>query len=195
MPPLETSPLPFRGRAEAARHRDLPPGPVLISPYDPKWPLLSTRQKAKVREALGERALLIEHVGSTAVPGLAARPCVDLLLAVADPDDEPAYLPDLEHAGYRVAADRDGPFGHRVLEGLDVNLNLHVLGEGDPEIERILAFRDRLAADEDTRERYRALKDGLAERTWERVDDYIRAKSAFVDAVLAETGAPQRSPS
>ena len=101
MSPLEASPLPSRGAPRTGtspESRNLVNGRVHISEYDAKWPYLFKRESEKVRAALGDRVLLFEHVGSTAVPGMAAKPCVDLLLVVADPADEPAYLADLEAA-------------------------------------------------------------------------------------------------
>ncbi|HEX5548130.1 MAG TPA: GrpB family protein, partial [Ktedonobacterales bacterium] len=75
-------------------------GTVLIVDYDPDWPRQFAVEAAKMRAALGERALLLEHVGSTSTPGLAAKPILDILLVVADSADEPTYVPDLERAGY-----------------------------------------------------------------------------------------------
>src|SRR6478672_7065640 len=75
-------------------------GEVTLAEYDPAWPGMYDREEARIRGALGARALLVEHIGSTAVPGLAAKPIIDILLAVADVSDEDAYLPDLEAAGY-----------------------------------------------------------------------------------------------
>ena len=73
--------------------------PVTLADYDPDWPVLFTRETARIRAALGGRAVQIEHVGSTSVPGLAAKPIIDILLAVPDSSDEQAYVPALERAG------------------------------------------------------------------------------------------------
>ncbi|HEY1354508.1 MAG TPA: GrpB family protein [Ktedonobacteraceae bacterium] len=75
-------------------------GPILLVDYDPAWPGLFAREARRVQEALGERILLLEHVGSTSVPELAAKPRIDMLLVVADSADEQAYVPVLEAAGY-----------------------------------------------------------------------------------------------
>ncbi|WP_436886098.1 GrpB family protein [Nocardiopsis dassonvillei] len=193
MSPLEASPLPSRGEMRvdsSPEHRNLVNGRVHISNYDPKWPYLFEREAERVRGALGDRVLLFEHVGSTAVPGLPAKPCVDLLLVVADSADEPAYLPDLYAAGYVLVIREPDWYEHRVFKGPDVNLNLHVFSEGCAEIERMRLFRDHLIANADARERYVAVKRGLAERTWERIQDYADAKSAVVREILAEAGAP-----
>ncbi|WP_159943564.1 MULTISPECIES: GrpB family protein [unclassified Nocardiopsis] len=189
MSPVEASPLPSRGEprtGSAPGFRNLVNGRVRLSEYDPKWPYLFEREAARVRAALGDRVLLFEHVGSTAVPGLAAKPCVDLLLVVADSADEPAYLPDLEAAGYFLAAREPDWYGLRVLQGSEINLNMHVFSEDCPEAERMRRLRDHLTADADARERYAAVKRELAERTWDSIRDYALAKSAIVEQLLAE---------
>src|SRR6266542_609945 len=71
-------------------------GPIELADYDPAWPALLARGAARIRAALGERALRIEHTGSTSVPGLAAKPIIDMLLVMADSADEGTYVPDLE---------------------------------------------------------------------------------------------------
>jgi GrpB-like predicted nucleotidyltransferase (UPF0157 family) len=88
--------------------------------------------------------VLLEHVGSTSVPGLAAKPIIDILLIVPDSSDEPAWLPDLEAAGYVLVIREPDWYQHRCLKGPDTNVNLHVYSPGCPEIERYLIFRDRL---------------------------------------------------
>lgn len=189
MSPLEASPLPSRGAprtGSSPESRNLVNGRVHISPYDAKWPYLFKRESEKVRYALGDRVLLFEHIGSTAVPGMAAKPCVDLLLIVADSADEPSYLPDLQRAGYSLVITEPDWYEHRVLKGPDINLNLHVFGEGCEEAERMRLFRDHLMTDADARERYTAVKHQLAERTWTRIQDYADAKTPIVEEILAE---------
>ncbi|WP_047869203.1 GrpB family protein [Nocardiopsis sp. RV163] len=192
MSPLEASPLPSRGEPRAGiapEFRNLVNGRVRLSEYDPKWPYLFRREDGRIRAALGDRVLLFEHVGSTAVPGLAAKPCVDLLLLVADSSDEAAYLPDLEAAGYPLVIREPDWYEHRVFKGSEVNLNLHVFSRGCEEAERMRRFRDHLIADADARERYTAVKRELAERTWDRIQDYADAKSDIVRRLLAEAEA------
>ncbi|WP_026119015.1 GrpB family protein [Nocardiopsis ganjiahuensis] len=189
MSPLETPSLPSRGDKRVGpdpQSRNLVNGRVLISEPDPKWPYLFRQEDARIRGALGDRVLALEHVGSTAVPGLAAKPCVDLLLVVADSADEPAYLPALEAAGYTLVISEPDWFEHRVLKGPNINLNLHVFTEGCSEIDRMRLFRDYLTANTEARERYTAVKRELSERTWERIQDYADAKTGIVTALLAE---------
>jgi len=190
MPPLESPSLPSRGapRAETEpEFRSLVDGRVRLIEHDPKWPYLFEREARKIRAALGDRVLLLEHVGSTAVPGLIAKPCVDILLVVADSADEPAYSPDLESAGYFLVIREPEWYEHRVYKGTEIHLNLHVFGQGSEEAERMLRFRDHLRADDKARERYAAAKRELAERTWEQIQDYADAKDDIVGELLAET--------
>ena len=119
-------------------------GPIVLAEYDPRWPRLFEREAARIRSILGERAMRLEHVGSTSVPGLAAKPIIDLLLVVADSSDEPSYVPPLEAAGYVLRIREPDWHEHRVLKGPDTDINLHVFSPGSPEIHRTLAFRDRL---------------------------------------------------
>ncbi|WP_052745688.1 GrpB family protein [Allosalinactinospora lopnorensis] len=183
------SPLPSRagGRSEPAGDEHSG-GWVHLVDYDPKWPYLFQREAERIREFLGGKALRVEHVGSTAVPGLVAKPCVDVLLVVADAANEDAYLPSLEQAGYTLHIREPGWHEHRVFKGPDVNMNLHVFSDGSVEVDRMLRFRDRLRADSDDRGLYAQAKRALVEKKWERVQDYTDAKSGIVEEIIARTG-------
>ncbi|GHD34928.1 GrpB family protein [Nocardiopsis kunsanensis] len=185
----EPTELPTRGQSRPAPgswSEHLVDGRIRLVESDPKWPYFFEREARRIRERLQERVLLLEHVGSTSVPGLVAKPCVDLLLCVADPADESAYVPDLEAAGYSVALREPEWYGHRVLKGTEINLNLHVFAHGCQEAERMLLLRDHLRADADARSRYAAVKKELTEHTWDRVQDYADAKSEVVEELLTE---------
>ena len=160
-------------------------GAVLIVDYDPEWPRQFAVEAARIRAALGERALLLEHVGSTSVPGLAAKPILDILLAVPDSADESSYVPDLERAGYVLRTREPEWFQHRVLKGVEPAVNLHVFSPGCPEAERMLLMRDWLRTHEDDRALYETTKRELAQRTWKYVQNYADAKTAVVEAILA----------
>jgi GrpB-like predicted nucleotidyltransferase (UPF0157 family) len=159
-------------------------GRVVLQEYDPRWPEQFAREEKRIREALGERVLRVEHVGSTSVPGLVAKPLIDILLVVDDPGDEPAYVPALEAAGYRLRIREPDWHQHRLLKGPDVDVNLHVFGPGSPEVERMVRFRDHLRADRADRELYAATKRSLAERRWRHVQNYADAKTEVVEAIL-----------
>lgn len=158
---------------------------VLIVDYDPEWPRQFAVEAAKIRARLGERALVLEHAGSTSVPGLAAKPILDILLVVADSADEPTYVPDLERAGYVLRTREPEWFEHRVLKGVDPAVNLHVFSPGCPETERMLLMRDWLRTHDDDRELYESTKRELAQRTWKYVQNYADAKTEVVEAILA----------
>src|SRR5262245_26198257 len=119
-------------------------GRILIVDYNPQWPELFKREADRIRAVLGDRALRIEHTGSTAVPGLAAKPIIDVLLVVSDSGVEDSYVPALEAAGYVLRIRENDWFKHRMFKGPDTEINLHVFSLGCPEIDRMLMFRDWL---------------------------------------------------
>lgn len=163
--------------------------PIELADYDPAWPELYEQEAEKIRAALGGRVLVLEHAGSTSVPGLAAKPIIDIVLAVLDSADESAYVPPLEQAGYVLTIREPDWHEHRLLKGTDPTVNLHVFSQGSPEVERMLVFRDRLRVDEAERMLYERTKRELAERTWTYVQDYADAKTQVVEEILARAGA------
>jgi GrpB-like predicted nucleotidyltransferase (UPF0157 family) len=162
--------------------------PITLVAYDPDWPRLFAREADRIRSALGGQAVRIEHVGSTSVPGLTAKPIVDILLVVPDPADEPSYVPQLEAAGYVLRIREPEWFEHRMFRGPDTPINLHVFGPDAAEAERLLRFRDRLRNDDGARDHYASTKRELAQRTWRHVQDYADAKTAVVNEILDEAG-------
>jgi GrpB-like predicted nucleotidyltransferase (UPF0157 family) len=160
------------------------PVAIVLADYDPAWPQRFETERAKINEALGARALAVDHIGSTAVPGLAAKPVIDINLTVADSSDEPSYVPDLVAAGYRLHLREPGWHQHRMLRTPARDVQLHVLSAGSPEIARVLAFRDRLRTDASDRDLYAATKRALARRDWPTVQHYADAKSDVVEAIL-----------
>jgi GrpB-like predicted nucleotidyltransferase (UPF0157 family) len=140
--------------------------PIALVEYDPAWPLLYAREADRIRAALGDRVVLLEHTGSTSVPGLAAKPIIDMTLAVADTTAEGDYVPPLEAAGYVLRIREPDWYEHRMLRGTDPEVNLHVFSTGCEEIGRMLRFRDRLRSSPEDRALYLARKRELATRTW-----------------------------
>lgn len=163
---------------------------VTLSQPDPAWPALFAREAERIREALGAAALQLEHVGSTAVPELAAKPIIDVLLVVRDAADEASYAPSLEGAGYVLHRRDPESHEHRLFKRETPAVHAHVLSEGCPDIERMLAFRDRLRADAGDRALYLETKRRLAERTWRRMREYAEAKSEIIEQILARGVAP-----
>jgi GrpB-like predicted nucleotidyltransferase (UPF0157 family) len=159
-------------RAEIVQFDDSPPPPgasawlpdapraagVEIAEPDLGWPLLYDDLAGRIRQALGWRALQLDHVGSTSVPGLPAKPIIDIDLTVADPGQEEAYVPALESAGFRLVIREPWWYGHRALKADDPRCNLHVFGFDSPESVRHRIFRDWLRGNPDERDLYAAAK-------------------------------------
>jgi GrpB-like predicted nucleotidyltransferase (UPF0157 family) len=160
-------------------------GPIHLADYDPAWPTLYEREASRIRALLNERVLLLEHAGSTSVPGLAAKPIVDIVLGVADPADEPSYVPPMEAGGYVLRIREPDWHQHRVFKGPDTDINLHVFAADSSEIVRMLAFRDRLRTHDDERQRYLAAKRELAARHWTFVQEYADATGEVVEGIIA----------
>lgn len=168
---------------------------VVMVDYDPRRPAWFAEESGRVRAALGNRAVQIEHIGSTAVPGLAAKPIIDVLLSVRDVTDEASYALPLEEAGYVLRIREPEWHEHRVLvrrvdEGADRDVNLHVFEEGCVEIDRHLVFRDWLRANDEDRALYETTKRELAARSWKYVQDYADAKTDVVERIMARAGNP-----
>jgi GrpB-like predicted nucleotidyltransferase (UPF0157 family) len=157
---------------------------ISLVEYDPRWPELYRREADRIQAVLGRRVLRIEHTGSTSVPGLAAKPVIDMLLVVADSADEDAYVPDLGRAGYSLRIRETNWYEHRMFKGPDTEINLHVFSSGCAEIERILAFRDWLRSNPADRELYAGTKLALAQREWEYVQNYADAKTTVIEEIL-----------
>src|SRR4051794_40864058 len=115
-----------------------------LAPYDPAWPVQFEREAAKIRAALGPAALAVHHAGSTSVPGLSAKPILDIILEVTDTTAEAAYVPALEAAGYVLRIREPDWFEHRLLKGTNPVVNMHVFSAGCSETLKMLAFRDWL---------------------------------------------------
>jgi GrpB-like predicted nucleotidyltransferase (UPF0157 family) len=162
---------------------------ITLVEYDPAWPALFAREADRIRAVLGRTAVLVEHAGSTSVPGLAAKPIIDIVLAVEDSADERTYVPLLESAGYVLRAREPDWFEHRMFKGPDTDINLHVFTAGASEVDRMLIFRDWLRANDADREAYLRVKRELAQRTWRHVQHYADSKSAIVTEIVARATA------
>ncbi|HET9674458.1 MAG TPA: GrpB family protein [Gaiellaceae bacterium] len=158
--------------------------PIEVRDYDPGWPRLYEREEARIRSILGERIRRIEHVGSTSVPGLPAKPLIDIVLEVPDSSDEPSYADDLEVGGYPLTIRERDWYEHRVFKGPDTNVNLHVFTEGCEEVDRMIGFRDWLRENDADRTLYADAKRELAVRDWKYVQQYADAKTAVVHEIM-----------
>jgi GrpB-like predicted nucleotidyltransferase (UPF0157 family) len=161
-------------------------GPIFLAEYDPAWATTYERLAGAIREALGDTAVEVEHVGSTSVPGLDAKPIIDIDLIVPDTTDEASYVGRLEGLGYEFILREPDWFEHRLLRHSDPAVNLHVFGIGCQEHARMIAFRDSMRADDALRDRYRDAKRALSGRTWAYVQDYADAKSEVIQEILAD---------
>lgn len=164
-----------------------------IEEPDPGWTQRYDAVAARVRDALGDAVLDLQHIGSTSVPGLPAKPIVDMDLVVADAADEAAYVPALESAGFVHWLTEPDWHEHRLLKLLDEpRVHLHVFGPDSPEPVRHRMFRDWLVDHPDDRERYAAAKRSAAAQLTATGDDngalgfgmrYNRVKEPVVHAI------------
>ncbi len=164
---------------------------VELVDYDPDWPNQYEHHRQRIVEQMGDRIVLLEHVGSTSVAGLAAKPRIDILLIVEDSANEAAYIPALEAAGFELHIRETNWHEHRCLKGFDPDANLHVFSPGCIEIERMVGFRDWLRSHDDDRLLYETTKRTLAAQEWEFVQDYADAKSAVVEEIRIRAGLPE----
>jgi GrpB-like predicted nucleotidyltransferase (UPF0157 family) len=159
---------------------------VVIEDYNPDWPMWYSAERAAICAVLGPTVVRIEHTGSTAVPGLAAKPVIDMLLVVGDASDEATYVPALESVGYTLRSREPSWYEHRFLtrrvdEGAPT-INLHVFPatSAAPEIERMLVFRDWLRTHDEDRAYYERTKRRLASNNWKYLHHYANAKKSDV---------------
>ncbi|WP_262284987.1 GrpB family protein [Micromonospora sp. MA102] len=192
IPPLPRASLDLTGDKAAKRAVGNRPAnvtsPITIDAYNPEWPAMFAKEEAAIRAALGTRALAVEHVGSTAVPGLAAKNRLDIDLIVADPADEDAYVPPLEAAGYFLRTRDPDWYQHRCLWAHDHGVNLHVFGPDCDEYLRHLLLRDWLRDHPEDRDRYSAEKQRAAQEHPMDMALYVQGKSAIIIDILKRCG-------
>lgn len=152
--------------------------------YDPHWPEAFIQEDDRIRSILGDKIIRLEHVGSTSVPGLCAKPIIDMLLVVKKSSNEPSYVPDLEKAGYILRVREPDWFEHRMFKGPDTDINLHVFSEGASEVDRMLLFRNWLRSNEADRDKYAQAKRSLAKDRWRHVQHYADAKTSVVQEIM-----------
>jgi GrpB-like predicted nucleotidyltransferase (UPF0157 family) len=157
------------------------PRTIEVVGYDSSWPWRFARERARIAAAIGAVAGRIDHIGSTAVAGLAAKPIIDIQVSVDDPEDEQAYAPALENAGYRLRVREPG---HRMLRTSTLDVHVHVCAAGGDWERRHLLFRDWLGADSSGRALYAAAKRDLARRDWPDMNAYAEAKTIVILQIL-----------
>jgi ribA/ribD-fused uncharacterized protein len=154
---------------------------IVIADPDPAWSSRFRHERDRLRKALGDRALRIEHVGSTSVPGLAAKPIVDIQVSVDDVEDEAGYLPRLEAAGYHLRVRQPD---HRMVRTRQLDVHVHICSAGGAWERDHLLFRDWLRTTPADRAAYERLKRELATRDWFDVNQYAEAKGGLIDEIL-----------
>jgi GrpB-like predicted nucleotidyltransferase (UPF0157 family) len=158
---------------------------VEIRAYQESWPKTFTQVAARIESALGSSALKLEHVGSTSVPSLAAKPIIDTLLLVSDPSDEGAYIPQLENLGFTLLFRQPKWHGHRFLfiDGQDAEVNVHIHREGCKIAADFLTFRDFLRDNAWAREEYAEAKRKAADTSNQEKGGRLRYQREKADVL------------
>ncbi|MDN5908402.1 MAG: GrpB family protein [Brevibacterium sp.] len=170
---------------------DLPRAVIALVDHDPAWTEQYSRLAEQILSVLGPMALGIEHVGSTSVPGLAAKPIIDIALVVTDPREESEYRPPLHSIGFELVIREPAWYQHRMFKHMEADgrtplapmCNLHVFGPRCPEVARMRLFRDRLRSNPDDRSRYQnAKRNSVAEANaiGETVMEYNARKQGVI---------------
>lgn len=154
---------------------------IVIVDYDDTWPLKAASMAHKIQDSLGPAALSVEHIGSTSVPGLAAKPVIDILLVVADVNDEQSYLVPMESIALRL---RVREHDHRLLRTAELDFHVHVLPPETADQIDYLDLRDWLRVSAADRALYESTKRTLAANTWSDMNHYADAKSAVIQQIL-----------
>jgi GrpB-like predicted nucleotidyltransferase (UPF0157 family) len=178
LPPTAAAGAPALDNAEPTA------GKIEVVDYDPAWPGLFEAEARRIRGVLGPAVMGLEHMGSTAVPGLAAKPVIDIHLQLADPADEASYVPALEAEGYQLIIRQPEWLEHRMFKGRDPAANLHVFPAGCPEVDRCRLFRDWLRSHPNDLALYAATKRRMAAQEWAFVQDYANAKLGVISEIM-----------
>jgi GrpB-like predicted nucleotidyltransferase (UPF0157 family) len=169
------------------------PATIRVVMYDSSWPDRFEVERRRLRSALGGRAGRIEHIGSTAVPGLAAKPIVDILVEMDEVEDESGYLGQLEAAGYQIRVREPR---HRMFRTPARDVHVHLWPTGSAEVQRHLAFRDWLRAHPEDCQLYQRTKQALAARPWRDMNYYAEAKTPVIEEIMGRAlsagGGPSR---
>lgn len=164
--------------------------PILIEPYDPAWPTQFASLGVRIRGELGERALRIDHVGSTSVPGLAAKPVIDIQISVGSLEPVAPYAERLARLGFQWRADNPDLTKRYFRESPGmVRTHIHVRSAGSWAEQLNLLFRDFLRRDLTARTLYAQTKHDLAERYRDDRAGYVAAKSPIIWALLQRADA------
>jgi GrpB-like predicted nucleotidyltransferase (UPF0157 family) len=155
---------------------------VGLQSYDERWPHRYRDHRQRILEALSPAHVEIEHIGSTSVPGLAAKPIIDIVLGVDDVTAEEDYLPPLRVAGYELRVREPH---HRLVRTPARDVHVHIFERGDPAVSEYLLLRDRLRSDPQDRALYERTKRALLRSQWEDMNAYANAKTDVIRAIKA----------
>lgn len=158
---------------------------VRIADYNPAWASTFEMHRGTIAQILGDTALRIEHIGSTSVPGLAAKPIIDILVMVKDSSGESTYRPQLEAGGYVLRVREPDWNEHRMFRTPEKDVHVHVYSVGCAEIERNLIFRDRLRTNAEDRHHYEQVKRALARIDWPDMNTYADAKAEVIESIIS----------
>lgn len=156
---------------------------IQLQPYDPSWVTSYLEEEQKIQQALQQKALLIEHVGSTAIPKLSAKPIIDILLLVKDSSIESLYLPELVASGYVLRIREPEWYEHRMFYSKVKEVHLHVFSLSCTEEKNMLNFRNWLRSNEKDRLKYELAKQKLAAQQWLTVQEYADAKTPVITEI------------
>ncbi len=167
--------------------------PILIVDYDPQWPILFEKQKAAIMAALGSNLVMVEHIGSTAVPGLAAKPVIDIDVGIQSLVDAPGLIPCIEQLGYIYdpILERLVPERRFFWKGTSTihTYHLHLAEPDHPVLLKPLQFRDFLRKHPEAAEEYGILKRELAKSCVQDLDAYVAGKTGFIENVMLQISA------
>ncbi|CAN5607308.1 GrpB family protein [soil metagenome] len=158
---------------------------LFLVDHDPAWAAAYATHESRVRGALGGLAVAVEHIGSTSVPGLAAKPIIDVLVVVPDITAEEDYLEPLLACGYVLRVREPG---HRLVRTEERDVHLHILEPADRAAHDYLLLRDHLRVDADDRRLYESTKRELLSREWSDMNAYADAKTTVIEEIKARAG-------
>ncbi|RJK92970.1 GrpB family protein [Vallicoccus soli] len=162
---------------------------VGLQDHDERWAGVYEEHRRRILAALDGQDVEVEHIGSTSVPGLAAKPVVDVVVVVDDITAEEDYLDPLLAAGYQLRVREPR---HRLVRTGARDVHVHVYGRGDPAVDAYLLLRDHLRSDADDRALYERTKRHLMGRRWDDTNDYADAKTEVVLAIMARARRARR---
>jgi GrpB-like predicted nucleotidyltransferase (UPF0157 family) len=155
---------------------------ITLHDYDERWPALFLDHRTRIVDALGTLSVDVEHIGSTSVPGLAAKPIIDIVVAVDDITAEEDYLQPLLAAGYVLRVREPG---HRLVRTPERDVHVHLFERTNPAVAEYLLLRDHLRTDAEDLALYESTKRELIRQEWSDMNDYADAKTDVIRAIKA----------